>query len=349
LAGCRRARIADVAREAGVSKAAVSFAFNSPERLSGKTVARIRGVATTLGYRPHPVARMLTARQTSTVGILTPQSLSDVFANPFFALFSEGVAGVTEERGFGLLFISPLHGSLERALARATVDGVVVVGLDEGHPEVMAIRRAGLPMVIVDAAAWEEHGAVGVDDQGGARAAAEHLIALGHRDVLVISIGPAQPGPALSAGGIVGRRLQGYQEALETAGIDLTAGRIVAARASFEGGEQAFLAAWADGLRPTGVLVMSDAIAIGVLQAARHLGLRVPADLSVVGFDDLPISRFTDPPLTTVHQPVRLKGEEAARLLLSRLSGVPAGPTSHRVFGTHLVVRRSTAAPGARA
>ena len=331
-----------------MSKAAVSFAFNSPERLSGETVARIRGVASTLGYRPHPVARMLTARQTSTVGILTPQSLTEVFGNPFFALFSEGVAAVTEERGFGLLFISPLHGSLERALARATVDGVVVVGLEETHPEVEAIRQAGLPMVIVDAAAWEEHGAVTVDDEGGARAAAEHLIALGHRDVMVISIGPADLGASTSPGGVVGRRLQGYRQALGAAGIELPAGRIVAARASFEGGEQAFLAAWADGLRPTGVLVMSDAIAIGVLQAARHLGLRVPADLSVVGFDDLPISRLTDPPLTTVHQPVRLKGEEAARLLLSRISGGPTGPDAQRVLATRLVVRRSTAAPGAR-
>ena len=345
----RRARIEDVAREAGVSKAAVSFAFNSPERLSGETVARIRGVAEVLGYRPHPVARMLTARQTSTVGILTPQSLADVFGNPFFALFSEGVAAVTEERGFGLLFISPLHGSLERALARATVDGVVVVGLEEDHPEVTAIRQAGLPTVIVDAAAWEEHGAVSVDDEGGARAAAEHLISQGHRDLLVISIGPADSGPALSPGGIVGRRLHGYGQALEAAGIDLPEGRIVAAPATFEGGEQAFLAAWADGLGPTGVLAMSDSLAIGVLQAARHLGLRVPADLSVVGFDDLPISRLTDPPLTTVHQPVRRKGEEAARLLLARIAGVAVGKEAHRVFGTRLVVRRSTAPPGARA
>lgn len=150
MVGTRRARIADVAREAGVSKAAVSFAFNSPERLSEDTVARIRGVATTLGYRPHPVARMLTARQTMMVGILTPQSLAHVFGNPFFALFSEGVAAVTEERGFGLLFISPLHGSLERALARATVDGVIVVGLREDDPGVEVLREARLPMVVVD-------------------------------------------------------------------------------------------------------------------------------------------------------------------------------------------------------
>jgi LacI family xylobiose transport system transcriptional regulator len=116
------------------------------------------------------------------------------------------------------------------------------------------------------------------------------------------------------------------------------------APASFAGGEAAFLRAWEDGLRPTGVLAMSDAAAAGILQAARHMGLNVPRDLSVVGFDDLPLTRFTDPPLTTVHQPVRRKGEEAARLLLDAL-GPAREHGEHRLLETRLVVRRSTAPP----
>jgi alanine racemase len=337
----RRATIADVAREAGVSKAAVSFAFNSPERLNDDTVARIRGVATDLGYHPHPVARMLTARQTSTVGILTPRPLGEVFGNPFFALFAEGVSEVTEDEGYGLLFISPLLGSIERALERATVDGVVVIGLEEDHPEVEAIRRAGLPMVIVDAAAWEEHGAVLVDEEAGASAAASHLLELGHRDVLVVALGPGEPRRAASHG-VVGRRLAGYERALAGAGVVLSDELLVAASATFEGGESAFLQAWRQGQRPTAVLAMSDAIAIGVLGAARELGLSVPGELSVVGFDDLPVSRFTDPALTTVHQPVRRKGSEAARLLLATVAGRPPPARTHEVLPTRLVVRGST-------
>jgi len=338
-----RIRIDDVAREAGVSKAAVSFAFNSPERLSEETAARIRKVATSLGYRPHPVARMLTAGATATIGILSPQALGQVFANPFFSLFAEGVATVTEERGFGLLFISPLHGSLERAIARATVDGIVALGVDEHHPEVEAIRRVGIPMVLVDAPAWPEHGAVEVDDEGGARAAARHLISLGHRELLVISIEPATHMPDASSENVVNRRLRGYRAVLAGAGIELGAERIVVGPATFEGGEAVFLRAWEDGLRPTGVLSMSDAAAAGVLQAARHLSIRVPEQLSIVGFDDLPLTRFTDPPLTTVHQPVRRKGEEAARILLEALAPRAGRPGEHRVLETRLVVRRSTA------
>lgn len=327
-----------------MSKAAVSFAFNSPGRLSTETAERILRVADDLGYRPHPVARMLTARSTATIGILSPQALAQVFANPFFPLFAEGVATVTEDRGFGVLFISPLHGSLERALARATVDGVIVIGLDERHPEMESVRRAALPVVLVDAAAWPEHSAIEIDDMAGALAAARHLLELGHRDLLVLSMEPSELQD--DSASVMGRRMTGYRLALEEYDVALDAGRVVVGPATFEGGEAALLRAWDDGLRPTGVLSMSDAAAAGALQAARHLGLRVPDDLSVVGFDDLPLTRFTDPPLTTVHQPVRRKGEEAARMLLAALGRGPV-QAEHRVLETRLVVRRSTAPPPA--
>ncbi len=335
-----RTRIGDVAREAGVSKAAVSFAFNTPERLKPATAERIRQVAASLGYRPHPVARMLTAGATATIGILTPNPLAQAFANPFFALFAEGVATATEERGFGLMFISPLEGSLERAIARATVDGVIVIGLDDRHPEVESIRRTGMPTVLVDAPAWPEHGAIAVDDTAGARAAANHLLALGHRDVLVLTLDPVE-----NDGTVAGRRMRGYRDALTAHGVDMAPSNVRQALATFEGGESAFGEAWSLGLRPTGVLAMSDAAAAGVLQAARQLGLRVPDDLSIVGFDDLPFSRFTDPPLTTVHQPVLRKGEEAAQMLIAALSAQGGGASVHRVLETHLVLRGSTAPP----
>jgi alanine racemase len=337
-----RPRIADVAREAGVSKAAVSFAFNYPDRLSSETAERILQVATQMGYLPHPVARMLTARSTATIGSVAPQALAQVFANPFFALFAEGVASVTEDHGFGLLFISPLYGSIERALARATVDGVIVIGLDRHHPEVESIRRAGLPTVLVDAPAWPEHGAIEVDDTSGALAAARHVLELGHRDVLILTMQVA--GLPEEEGGVVPRRMAGYEAAFGEHDLTVRRDWIRHAQATFSSGASAFLAAWSDGLRPTAVLSMSDAAAAGALQAARSLGLAIPGDLSVVGFDDLPVTQFTDPPLTTVHQPVRRKGEEAASMLLEAIGTGASGESApeHRTLETHLVVRGST-------
>ena len=136
-----RPRIADVARAAGVSETTVSFTFNSPDRVRPETAARIRQVATELGYKPHAVARMLARRETHTIGVVTPQALSTMFLNPFFSTFSAGVARAAEEHGYGLHFIAPYKGSLATAVERAGVDGVVAIGLSGDHPGGRADRR----------------------------------------------------------------------------------------------------------------------------------------------------------------------------------------------------------------
>jgi DNA-binding LacI/PurR family transcriptional regulator len=337
-----RPRIADVAREAGVSKTAVSFAFNSPDRLAPDTAERIRVVAEQLGYTPHPVARMLSQRATLTIGVLTPQALSVIFSNPFFWAFSEGVAGAAEASGYALYFISPLHGSLARAMSRATVDGVVAIGLSDDHPEVEQIRRAGVPIVLVDSTALPEHGSVEVDDTGGARAAAEHVIGLGHRQVLIIGVEPPAPSDAMDPGGVTALRLRGYREAFASVGVDVPDERVVVGPASIEGGMAALNGAWEDGIRPTAVLAMSDAMAIGAMRALRDLRMSVPDDVSVVGFDDIDLAQHVDPPLTTVHQPIRRKGEEAVRLLLTVVQRRDLAKPEHSRLETRLIIRGST-------
>ena len=342
----RRVTIADVAEAAGVSKTAVSFAFNNPTRLNVDTATRIMAIADELGYRPDPVARMLTQRRTGTIGIVTPQALASIFANPFFGMFSAGVAGVAEEAGYGLYFISPLHGSLSRAIARATVDGVVAIGLAADHPEIAEIRRAGLPMTTVDSDPFEKLPSVDVDDEGGAVAAAEHLIGLGHRDVQVIAIERAEHAPS-GAEGVVARRLRGYRTAYAAAAVTIGDDDVVVGPATFAGGLDAIQRTWLAGRRPTAILAMSDAMAIGAIRGLRDRGLSVPADVSVVGFDDIEMAETTDPPLTTIHQPIRGKGEEAVRLLMALIAG-QGQPPEHRRLATHLVVRASTAAAPTR-
>jgi len=337
----QRPRIADVAREAGVSKTAVSFAFNAPDRLAPETATRIREIADQLGYTPHPVARMLTQRQTMTIGVLTPQALSVIFSNPFFGAFSEGVALAAEEHGYALHFISPLQGSLVRAMTRATVDGVVAIGLSESHPEVEQIRRAGLPIVLVDSAALPEHGSIEIDDVGGAQAAGAYIASLGHRDVLVLGVEPPAPG-GIEPDGVTSRRLRGYREAFAAVGVEIGDDRVVVGPASIDGGIAATDRAWEDGLRPTAILAMSDAMAIGAMRALRELRLAVPGDVSVVGFDDIDLAPHVDPPLTTVHQPIRRKGEEAVRALLTVVERRGPAKPEHRRLETRLIIRGST-------
>jgi DNA-binding LacI/PurR family transcriptional regulator len=343
----RRVRIADVAREAGVSKTAVSFAFNSPERLNHATAARIRRIAEELGYRPHPVSRTVMSKRTMTIGLLTPQVLSVVFANPFYAELCAGVASTTDQAGYGLLFVSPLQGSLIRAIARASVDGFVAVGLSEDHPEVEQIRRASLPMVLVDGGALPEHGLVESNDEVGARAAARYLAGLGHRDFIVVGVEPPNmPGLVEYSAGptetVASRRLTGYRQGLELSGIRLRDDQVVVGPATFDGGVAAFRGIWEDGLRPTAILAMSDVMAIGVMWAIREAGLEVPRDISIIGFDDLDVAPHSNPPLTTVHQPVRAKGEEAARLLLRMIAHPDNERPEHKTLDTRLIIRGST-------
>ena len=335
-----RPRIDDVARAAGVSKTAVSFAFNSPERLAVETALRIREVAENLGYRPDPIARLLSQGRTMTLGVLTPQALAVMFSNPFFSLFGEGVAEAAEDLGYELHLIPPVLGSLAVAVDRAAVDGVVAIGLSADHPEVGQILAAGLPIVFVDSDDLPGHSSVVVDDESGARAAAEHLVLHGHRDVLVIAIEGADASSGPDRRGVTERRLAGYQAGLELPGPRLRADHVVAERASIDGGTAAFERAWRSGLRPTAVLAMSDAMAIGAIRAAREQGLRVPGQLSVVGFDDIALARDLDPPLTTVRQPIREKGKRAVGLLAAAITG--QGRPEHLRLGTELIVREST-------
>ena len=332
-----RVGIADVAVAAGVSKTAVSFAFNNPDRLSDETAARIRLVADELGYRPDPVAQMLTRGETRTIGVLTPQPLAVIVSNPFFGALTEGIAAVAEASDYGLSLISPLGGSLARAVSRATVDGIVAIGLPEEHPEIEQIRRTGLPIVLVDSTAMAERPSVTIDDQRSARTAAEHLVGLGHTQFLVVAI--VEPGPSVH--NVPADRLAGYRAAIADAGMELPDDRIETDTSTVAGGALAFARAWDRGLRPTAVLAMSDAMAMGVIRAAAERGVDVPSDMSVVGFDDVDVSAYINPPLTTIHQPIRRKGEEAVRLLLAAIER--ASPAlEHLRLDTHLVIRAST-------
>src|SRR5438876_8485217 len=181
-----RVTIADVAMRAGVSKTAVSFAFNNPERLGQATLERVLGVARDLAYTPHPAARALSMRRNGTIGVLIPQRLSTVFANPFVSELIQGLGELCEEHDLALLLVPPLDGSLEAAIRQASVDGFISLGLSPDDRALEVIDALGTPTVLVDSEGSPRHPAVNVDDEGGAHAAARHLLELGHRRLAII-------------------------------------------------------------------------------------------------------------------------------------------------------------------
>ena len=334
-----RVTIADVASAAGVSKTAVSFAFNNPERLAQATLERVLGVAHDLGYAPHPAARALSTRRSGTIGVLIPQPLSAVFANPFLSELIQGLGELCEQHDLTLLLVPPLDGSLESAIRNASVDGFISLGLAPDDHALEVLDGLGIPTVLVDSEDSGAYPVVNVDDQAGAEAAANHLLGLGHRRLAIIVLPPVRAQRTNTP--TAARRLAGYRAAIEAAGapapLTVTAGISVAA------GIRAFESLPSGRQKPTGLLAMSDMAAIGVLSGAQARGIRVPLDLSVVGFDDLPVSAWTNPPLTTVRQPIVDKGRLAARMLIDRMNGKEVGSPSP--LKTRLVVRGSTAAP----
>lgn len=336
-----RVTITDVASAAGVSKTAVSFAFNNPERLGQATLERVLGVAHDLGYMPHPAARALSMRRSGTIGVLIPQRLSTVFANPFLSELIQGLGELCEEHDLTLLLVPPLDGSLEGAIRRASVDGFISLGLTSNDRAFDVLDRIGIPTVLIDSDGSADHPAVNVDDEGGAQAAARHLLDLGHSRLAIIVLPPARAQATSTP--TAARRLAGYQAALAEAGAPPP--HIVVAGTSVAAGQRAFESFPKGTRRPTAVLAMSDMAAIGVMAAARAVGMAVPDDLSVVGFDDVPAAAWTNPPLTTVRQPIVEKGRLAARLLIQRMKGKAV--ESPAPLPTELVVRNSTSKPGA--
>ena len=331
-----RVTIADVAHAAGVSKTAVSFAFNNPERLGAATLERVLGVAQDLGYTPHPAARALSMRRSGTIGVLIPQRLSTLFSNPFASELIQGLGEQCEEHDLTLLLVPPLDGSLEDAIRQASVDGFISLGLSPDDRALSVLDRLGIPTVLVDSEGSDNHPAVNVDDEGGAAAAARHLLELGHVRLAVLVLPPARG--QVSNTPTAARRLAGYQKAIADAGAPEP--HSVVAGISVAAGARAFEALPRGASRPTAVLAMNDMAAIGVMSAAQKAGIRVPDEISVVGFDDVPPSSWTNPPLTTVRQPIVEKGRLAARLLVQRMKGNAVESPSP--LSTSLVVRGST-------
>src|ERR1700694_5179644 len=330
-----RVTITDVAIAAGVSKTAVSFAFNNPEKLGQATVERVLGIAHELGYTPHPAARALSMRRSGTIGVLIPQRLSTVFANPFTSELLQGLGELCEEHDLTMLLVPPLDGSLEGAIRQASVDGFISLGLSPDDRALEMLDRIGIPAVLVDSDASPNHPAVNVDDAGGAEAAAQHVLDLGHREVALIVLPPTRA--QIGHTPVASRRLAGYRAAIDRSGASepftVTAGVTMAA------GSRAFDSLPRGRRRPTAILAMSDMAAIGLMAGARAAGLKIPDDLSVVGYDDLPMAAWTNPALTTVRQPIVEKGRLAARLLIPLMKGRTVDSPSP--LGTKLVVRGS--------
>jgi LacI family transcriptional regulator len=329
-----KARLVDVARDAGVSPATVSRAMAQPDLLTPDTLARVHDSARKLGYRPDGMARALASGRTMTIGAIVPTLDSTIFARVLQAMQS-----TLAREGYQLLVAShEMNPAAEteavRTLLTRGVDGLMLVGAERSQDAAMLLRTAGVPVVL----SWvgtQDCAAVTVDNRLAGHLAARHLIGLGHRRIGMV-VGHLPFNDRQQA------RLAGARQALHEAGLDLPGALVSEQGLTMAGGRAGCARLLELGEPPSAIIGGIDLFAIGCIQEAQSRGIAVPEALSVVGIDDIEMSAHITPALTTVMIPTARIGQLCAATLLAEIKGERRHEQTE--LPIELVVRQSTAA-----
>ena len=330
------ATIKDVAREAGVSVATVSRVFSGKGPVQEDTRHRVLDVAARLRYAPNAAARSLTTNRTGTLGVLLP----DLYGE-FFSEVIRGIDLAARKSGFHVL-VSSSHSdrseveAVLRAL-RGRVDGLIVMSPEADAQALQANLSSTLPVVLlncrVEGGGFES---INIDNYGGSLGMTRHLLALGHHRIAFVQGAPGNHDAQ--------ERLRGYRDALRTYSGSWSEELELPGDFGEESGHRAGAALLHLEPRPTAVFAANDAMAIGLLSALQEAGVRVPDDVAVVGFDDIPIARFLTPPLTSVRVSIAELGGRALERLLTMLEEGDGHERRHEVLPTTLMVRGSCGA-----
>lgn len=333
----RPSTLEDVAARAGVSRATASRVLNGSPRVTDATREAVERAVRALGYTPNRAARSLAGSASDTVALVVSEPSARLFADPFFAGTVRGVAAALAETRFQLVLLTTQDDTdrprIERHLLRGTTDGVLLLSTRSDDPLPGRLAKGGVPCVVAGRPERARRGVgyVDADNVGGARQAVGHLVERGRTTIASVA-GPADMPVGAD-------RYDGWREALIDAGLEPL--RQLVARADFTRAGGAAAAAKLLDRTPEidAIFVASDLMAVGVLDTLRQRKRRVPRDVAVVGFDDDELAASTDPPLTTVRQPVEQIGREMAAMLLAQLDGADATTV---VLPTELVIRDSS-------
>lgn len=332
----------DVARLAGVSRTTVSFVLNGRDdmAISPATRDRVLEASSALGYQPNASASQLARGASLTIGLVLRQEPSQVASDALLPQTVQGLGDAARGAGYQVLVESlpPVPGGYRQLLHSRRVDGLIVSGPLADDVELRRVHDDGFPIVLQGHVPTLNAPSADVDNVAGARAAVSHLIERGHTRIAMITNAPLTYTSA-------SERLDGYRLALQEAGIGFDP-RLVAEGAFVAQSGFAAMTTLLAGHSFTAVFVASDVLALGAMGAVRAHGLRIPSDISIVGFDDIPLAAYFDPPLTTVSVPAYALGKTAGNLLLAQIRGEPV--PGRTLLDTELKVRESVGPEAAR-
>lgn len=338
----KRLTSADVAIEAGVSRTTVSFVMNdrTDVQIPDETRRRVLSAAERLGYHPNAPARQLAGGLSHIIALVKRQTAEQVAGDAVLPETLRGLAAAARSGGSRVMveLLAPDESdSTYASLLRAQhADGLIISGPRTDDPSLIDLLRDDFPIVLQGHLPGLPVCSVDVDNIAGARGAVEHLLSLGHRRIACITNASLVHTAAQE-------RLQGYREALEAADVPFRAELVAEAAFDAPSGHAAMAELLGRGVEFDAAFVASDVVALGAIGALREIGRRVPNEVSVVGFDDIPLSAYFDPPLTTVRLPAYELGRAAGRALLDLIAGqaIPG----RTLLPTELIVRASTASP----
>jgi DNA-binding LacI/PurR family transcriptional regulator len=329
----RQPTLDEVAERAGVSRSAASRVINNAPHVSRAKREAVQRAVDDLGYVPNATARALATQQVGAVVLAISGDDPAMFADPFFAEVVIGINSVLEETELELMLSlatsSRGQARLEQLLRTRQADGVMMMSLHGDDPLATLAANASVPVVFGGRPLnFEPRYYVDADNRGGARLATEHLVTSGRRRIATIT-GRPDEGAGMA-------RLQGFRDALAVAGLDNSL--VENGEFSEDGGSLAMARLLERAPDLDAVFVASDQMAIGALRVLAQAGRSVPGDVAIVGFNDITAARHTNPPLTTVNQPIHALGREMARMLLAAMTGDEPSPL---ILPTRLVVRSS--------
>lgn len=327
----------EVAERAGVSVAVVSYVVNDgPRPVSPETRAKVQKAIEELGYFPNELARSLSRKQTATIGLIIPSLL-----NPVYAEIADSLERVCTAEGYIVMLcgtgrVPDQERKLAETLRAKQVDGVVIIPSQTPQAILAPLHQAHIPTVVLEHDLPHTH-CIAIDDRQGGRLATQHLLSLGHRRIGLIK---REPYSALSY-----LRAVGYQEMLAEAGLPADPALIIESKAGQSAGYRSMQQLLALPEPPTAVFTHNDVLAMGAIHAIYDAGLKVPDDISVVGYDDTISATYLNPPLTTIKFPVAEMGRRAGEMILELAQEKGSLPAQTITLPVELVIRGSTAPP----
>ncbi len=340
--GQKRTTIIDLAKACNVSKTTISFAFNNPEKIGRATYDLIMQKAQELDYIPNPAGRNFSLKRKQTIGFLLPQHFEGTLSNPYITQVLQGIGNICNMKDYTLTLIPPFNGSMNEAVYKVSVDGLIAMGINVKMEVVKSLKRMFIPFVTIDGHPGVNMPSINIDDKKASYDLMKEVLKRGHRNISIVALKENTFEKSSKFESTTQIRMAGFETALSEYNLSINDRNIFIYKkeCSLEAGMNVAANIVKDNNNTTCIVCMSDVIAIGCITYLKQNSFEIPDDFSVVGFDNIQTASIVTPPLSTIMQASVEKGEIAAKTLFELIEGNTID-TLHKILPHEFIDRES--------